>query len=278
MWILLDQIPTAEILLEVPNWPLVFNEKFETNEVPLLKGSFKDQFTSGSRFILDGKYRWDISVNDQPYFDVVYYRASFSDFYLSVDVQKPREFKDSGYGVMFRCPNSNEGYAFYLTDNRKFSVLVKDYDEWLPLIDWTYSSAIKPIDINRLVVIAEGTHFDFYINSEYVGDLTDSRFSAGKVGLAVGFEEGATGEYAFDNFELRQPLDSALEPFPSPSTTPTPSFEDDPIQHLTLDHFNLITAGLYLRYACEKSLSRNTQNWRMYERQDKDPIRESTGC
>jgi len=124
MWILLDQIPTAEILLEVPNWPLVFNEKFETNEVPLLKGSFKDQFTSGkgsfkdqftsgSRFILDGKYRWDISVNDQPYFDVVYYRASFSDFYLSVDVQKPREFKDSGYGVMFRCPNSNEGYAFY---------------------------------------------------------------------------------------------------------------------------------------------------------------------
>jgi len=227
-----DQDSTAEIVLEIPDWPIVIEEDFDTNKVPLLKGSFKDQNISGSRFILDGTYHWEISVNDQTYFDTVYYSESFSDFYLAVDVQKLRGHRASSYGVMFRCPNSYDGYLFYVSNRGYFRVLVLDSNEWVPLINSTYSSAIKSIDTNRLAVIAIGPHYDFYINGEHVGDLTDTRFDTGKVGFAVGFEEKATGEYTFDNFVVRQPHGTIEERTPYPTRTPKTVPSVDSIRQL----------------------------------------------
>jgi len=239
-WVESDQEISSTTGFEIPDWPIAIEEDFGTNKVPLLKGSFKGQFTSGSRLISDGKYHWDITVNTQRYFDVVYYSKSFSDFYLSVDIEKLHGSKASRFGVRFRCPNAYDGYLFYVTNSGLFTVSVLDDDRWIPLIDWTYSSAINSINSNRLVVLGKGTHFDFYINGEHVGDLTDTRFDIGKIGLAVGFEKDATGEYTFDNIVVRQPQEMIDERTPYPTLTPAADSTGGSIPQIDLEDLNLM--------------------------------------
>jgi hypothetical protein len=92
--------------------------------------------------------------------------------------------------------------------------------EWTPCIDWTFSPVIEPSETNTLTVIGRGAHFSFYINGSHVGDLTDTQFSTGKVGLVVGFDGEATGHYAFDNFKLYQPETTDELHTSTPTSTP----------------------------------------------------------
>jgi curved DNA-binding protein CbpA len=237
--------PIARILREDPSWTLVVNEKFETNAESFSEYSFKDPFASGSRYILDGGYHWELNENQQSYFDVVYYDQSLSDFTLSVDIQKLEGSVESGYGVMFRSPTAYEGYTFFVTNHRDFSLLVLQDGEWIPRIDWTFSPAILPSETNTISMVTRGAHYDFYINGCHVGDLTDTQFSAGNVGLAVGFDTNATGHYIFDNFVLYQAVEVIELRTPIPASTPTVDLQLDSNQQSYHDHSILKMGSLW---------------------------------
>jgi hypothetical protein len=228
--------PIARLVSEDPSWTLVVNENFETNTKTFTEVSYKGILASSSRYILNGRYHWELTENKQSYFDVVYYDQSLSDFTLSVDIQKLEGSVESGYGVMFRSPTAYEGYTFFVTNCQKFSLLVLQDGEWMPRIDWSFSPAILPSETNTITVIAQGAHYDFYINGSYVGDLTDTQFSIGRVGLAVGFDKDATGHYAFDNFSLYQSDKTNSLRTSSPTSTPNvdPHFDSLPRTHRNL--------------------------------------------
>jgi len=68
------------------------------------------------------------------------------------------------------------------------------------------AAAIRPGGTNRLTVLAEGSHFAFYINEQYVGEADDDRLSRGQLGLAIELADaGDTAVFEFDNFEMRAP-------------------------------------------------------------------------
>lgn len=114
--------------------------------------------------------------------------------------------KAAYYGLTFRKDDDENYYFFRVRDDRYFDFLLRYKEEWTTLIDWTKTSAIKPDDVNRLTVTAEGSHFSFYINNELVAEFDDSQLSDGEVGLAIGLsnaDDEAVSE--FDNFEVRVP-------------------------------------------------------------------------
>ena len=74
------------------------------------------------------------------------------------------------------------------------------------MIDWTETTTIRPGETNRLTVLAEGSHYTFYINDQYVGEADEDRLSQGEAGVAIELREaGDAAVFEFDNFEVRAP-------------------------------------------------------------------------
>jgi hypothetical protein len=60
--------------------------------------------------------------------------------------------------------------------------------------------------VNQLAVLGVGDRFTLYINNEYVGTVSDSRISEGRVGVTVGLGyAGQEALFRFDNFVLLIP-------------------------------------------------------------------------
>jgi hypothetical protein len=57
--------------------------------------------------------------------------------------------------------------------------------------------------VNQLAVRGTGSHFEFFINEQFVGEADDSEFRSGIVGLVTGFPNaGDKAVFEFDDFEL----------------------------------------------------------------------------
>ena len=72
------------------------------------------------------------------------------------------------------------------------------------LIPATRSKAILPGKRkNTLLVIANGSNFDLFINGVFVGEYQDSNYSSGQVGFSVEtYSTVKAGEASFSNFKV----------------------------------------------------------------------------
>jgi len=124
-------------------------------------------------------------------------------------------------GLVFRSFGENL-YIFRVGKDQRFNVSLLRSDNWTTLIPWTRSDAIKQDEANRLTVIGEGSHYLFFINNQYVGELEDQQLTQGAVGITISLfhaEDHATFE--FDNFEVRQPMATAATQFQPTATINT---------------------------------------------------------
>ena len=180
-----------------------FADSFDDNSNEWFVGDYRDQFVSGSRSIINGKYRWEVQAYQPSRFSAVPKVDPVSDFHLIVDAKRVSGTQSSLYGLLFRRLDRNNFYLFQINDDRYFAFELLDQDEWTTLIGWTKTSAIHPGEVNQLAVRGEGSHFEFFINDEFVGEGDDSEFSSGTVGLVIGFPNaGDKAVFEFDNFEL----------------------------------------------------------------------------
>ena len=193
-------------LLEASHWPIVLYDDFgaDVNDWP--SGDYSDELVEGSRQFTGGQYLWEATA----FGGVVWWSipdvASVSDLYLTVEVQRIGGDTDSQYGLLFRRADRDNYYIFRIRDDGDYQFRTRYEGEWQTLISWTESDTIQPGEINRLTVVAEGSHFTFYINNQHVDEYDDSRLSSGTSGLLLGLDdEGDTATFEFDNFELRAP-------------------------------------------------------------------------
>jgi hypothetical protein len=183
-----------------------FSDSFDDNSNGWFVDDYRDRFVIGSRSIIDGKYRWEVQAYRPSRFSAVPKVDPVSDFYLIVDAKRVSGAKSSLYGLLFRRLDRNNFYLFQITDDQYFTLELLDQDEWTTLIDWTHTSAIHPGEVNQLAVRGEGSHFEFFINDEFVGQADDAEFSSGGVGLVIGFPNaGDKAAFEFDNFEVGAP-------------------------------------------------------------------------
>ena len=101
-------------------------------------------------------------------------------------------------------PNSNF-YYFGINEQGQYALYLYNQD-WSTLIDWTQSEFIQPGESNRITVLGEGSHFTFFINDQYLTEITNDSIKNGTTALAIELAgENDHAVFIFDNFELRVP-------------------------------------------------------------------------
>ena len=221
---------------DVANWNVVISDSFDTNDNHWNTGDINDPGNAtGTLQIIDGKYRWNIGA-DRTFATITSKsQAPDGDFYASVDVHQLDGSAVCGYGLLLR-DNSAGVYQFGLADHDKqFSVFAWNESTGTSrqLIDPAGSDAIRPGEVNRLAVIAEGAHYSFFINNQPVGEMTDNEWTSGHVTLFTQLcQLGDSAVIEFDNMELRVPQATRPTSTRNPSLAPTLTSASDVVAEL----------------------------------------------
>ena len=188
-------------------WPIAFADAFDADEDNWPVEPFDNEYVSGDQEISLGRYRWGVTAKQSSVWRVWPDADAVSDFYMSVEGQRASGADNAQYGLIFRLDEDNNFYLFEIRENpAEFAFYVYYQDEWVALIDYTASAAIRRGVSNRVAISASGSDFAFFINDQFVAQAGDDRLLEGQVGLLV--ELSAAGDQAtfeFDNFELRAP-------------------------------------------------------------------------
>lgn len=125
---------------------------------------------------------------------------------LEVQIAPLSIHHDSAFGVMCRAASGNngDGYYFLLNTGGYFSIYKGQEDRLLPVIDWTFSSAIKPgIDTNSLRAVCTNDVLAFYANGTLLIEAQDDTYANGYTGLVIG-ASAHDADFIFDNLTIYQ--------------------------------------------------------------------------
>ena len=207
--------PTAEPIavgaLGGPTGPSLLLDGFADNANRWPVGEAIGELADATRDIADGKYTWTVEARNDVTWRINAEKAEpVSDFYTAVDARRVSGDLQNRYAIAFRDDGDNY-YLFTTGDEGQFAVFLWYTQNWDAIIDWTTTTAVRPGEANRLAVLAQGSHFEFFINGEKVGEADDDRVKTGLVGIAAEVVNGGqTGVFEYDNFELREVWSSAL--------------------------------------------------------------------
>lgn len=115
---------------------------------------------------------------------------------LSGDTQSP-------YGIVFGLDDKNNDYQFVIVGDSSWALFRCTNNGCASAVDYTDDPAILGglRTSNRLEVLVQGTHFEFYVNGTRVGSYDDPNYTAGRVGVAA----GENVECAFTDFVVSRP-------------------------------------------------------------------------
>ncbi|KAI7258242.1 hypothetical protein KC345_g10600, partial [Hortaea werneckii] len=139
--------------------------------------------------------------------------AVYGDFILETDLNPLNTPNDSG--VIFRVSNPGAGAdnmnGYYAGIAARGVLIVGKMAVGSGQGSWTslqkVTAEVLPSAPNRLKVIAQGSHYDIYLNDRFVTAFTDSDYSSGTVGLRAWNDNGII---VYDNFAV-QGLSPAAE-------------------------------------------------------------------
>jgi hypothetical protein len=201
-------VPTSTsmpICPRVPNgWESLASDTFDTNKYGWPEDSYSDDYALVDSSYENGKYILDI----EPLQGFYHYKTpdlgEIGDFYLTLDAGKASGTDDSYYGVIFRRTR-DKFYYFAISDTQEYVFWVY-ITHWQRLLEWTDSTAIKPHEMNRITIFAEGSHFSFCVNDQWLDSVEDTQKVTGEIGFAVG-AESSSGKMIFqlDNLNLYVP-------------------------------------------------------------------------
>ena len=157
----------------------------------------------------DGGYRMTINRtqymvwgNPEPALDL-------ADMAIEVDVRQVEGPLDNNFGVLVRAVEEDEQESYYwfqISGDGFYSVDLRWQDEWSPLVEWEASPAIYTgLGVtNRIRLVSSGDQFSFYVNNDYLIDLSDSTIGRGNIGLAAGTFEESGVVVQFDNLSIHE--------------------------------------------------------------------------
>ncbi len=184
----------AAILVEtfndnVNNWPIT---------------DYEDDWGTVTRAITESMYVWDLSAVQSVGRWCIPDMDPIADFRLTVDAQRISGPEDAAYGLVFRHSEGSY-YLFSVREDKHFRFSLWYGYEWVPIVDWTQTLVIRPGEVNRLSVLAQGSRFVLSINDQVVAEAEDEQLEQGEVGLSVLITTPGDALFEFDNFEVREP-------------------------------------------------------------------------
>jgi hypothetical protein len=199
-----------------------------TSVLPVVAGAivgFRESFVNNARgwpddasstaWFADGGYR--LATREPGHFVAI--RApgtpQYSDVAVSGAFRKLGGPPGGGYGLIVRdqTPAPLDGldqqghyYVFEVGDRGEFGVWRRDGGDWVPIVPWTRSAAVRPgTALNQLEARAQGTRLEFTVNGTRVASQEDLALPTGCVGLFAG---GDGNDVLVTDFAV-QPFSSA---------------------------------------------------------------------
>jgi hypothetical protein len=180
----------ATITSVVNAFQIVYEDTYDNEETGTLKFQTSNEFCGTT-----WGWWWDPTINTD------------HSFYYETEARVITGPNNPEYRVNFR--ESEAGRYGFMIRNDEFFVEVYTPEESLFLIDWTTSEAISLDEPNKIAVLGEGSHYLFFINDIFVGEIFDTRLSSGKFSLRVfSCTEELPIWYEYDNRKLYAPKKS----------------------------------------------------------------------
>lgn len=187
-------------------WTVLLADTFDTNLSNWDIGEFLTEDIDAHLKIGGGKYHWDATPKN-----TIQFRSfpstlpQVTDFQLSTDVKLTGGTYAPVYGLVFRENSNGDGYFFGIY-GESFTITKSVGGEQENIVEIQKSQAVLPQDVNHLMVIAEGSNFEFYINDQLVHEMVDETSAQGVVGLGVTFYKvDLQNTFEFDNFIVKVP-------------------------------------------------------------------------
>jgi hypothetical protein len=203
----IDACAIASTLM--PEWKTRLCETFENNTRGWVVGSQSSDMMNAEIKIEGGKYIIDYGGKAVKGYTSGVGSAIFigdaADFAVTIKGKFDSDNKYVGWGVVFRSSQAKDGYAFRISREGKYGLQRIEGGKLFTLIAAKSSSLIKLDQDNVLSVVANGNHFDFYINDTKVNSYEDSKLTGTRLNLALYLQEGATTVYEFDEILVKTP-------------------------------------------------------------------------
>jgi hypothetical protein len=180
------------------------DERFESNQL----GWPSDP--GGAARIVGGSYRLRAGVSNQFLGIRAPLQQPPSDLEVTARFRKIAGPAGGGYGVIVReqgppgaafLSQTGQFYVLEVSDRGEVGIWRRDGDEWIGLLSWTSSDAVRPgLEPNELAARAFGDRLTLVVNGITVRELTDGTLRGGNVGLFVG---GDGNEVEAEQFTVR---------------------------------------------------------------------------
>ena len=194
------------LFYQASDWQVILSEPFEVNRNFWGTGPSTLSCMTVLRSLKDGKYTLIANAKEGCLWFAWPDLKSAEDFYLSVECKQTSGAESAHCGVGFRLTSDADYYYFTIGTDQSAHAGYLYNDEWKTLFNSDEVLALKLWQANRITVIAEGSHFAFFINEQFIAEAFDSTLSLGKIGLTINLgHAGDTATFEFDNFELRAP-------------------------------------------------------------------------
>ena len=110
-----------------------------------------------------------------------------NDFSAQVQVKQIAGPTNDGYGIAFRHNSAGNTYFFLIDGNGHWTIQKCVNEKCSVLSDWSTSGGAIHTGLNKentLEVDATGSHFTFSANGKQIGQINDTTFSSGNLGLS----------------------------------------------------------------------------------------------
>lgn len=113
---------------------------------------------------------------------------------------------NNDYGVVCRRQANGDAYYLLISGDGKYSIQKNLGDEFVRLVDWTSSDAIRRGNAtNRIRAVCDSSDLMLFANGELLAEVSDSAFFEGDIGLTAMTYEDEPTEIHFDNLVVSAP-------------------------------------------------------------------------
>lgn len=154
------------------------------------------------------------------------------------------------YGLVLRAnTDGSRYYVFTVTNDGKYNVALYQNQQYTDLIPYNASPIVNIDDANYFKVVMRGSQFDFWLNDQYLGRVTDSTIPRGVVGLFF-YNADPNVQVGFDQLTISTfspPTPTATATLGAPATPTTrPATSTSPIRVATATPVAAIPPGVFI--------------------------------
>lgn len=192
-----------------PEWEVRLCETFDDNSMKWPTGEESNDEVFADTKIEGGKYVIDFSGKAGKNYTAgtgsVIFIGDVTDFVVTVKGKFDTDNKYVGWGFVYRSSQERNGYVYRISQEGKYGLQRMEGGKLFTLIPGKASNLIKKGADITLSIVAEGDHFDFYINDSLVNSYEDAKLSGTRLSLALYLQEGAKAVFEFDEMLVKTP-------------------------------------------------------------------------